>query len=76
MNFERLSRNPRQTTVRAPSNKSQDIIHKGFFEMFNQNNDLLKFCLNIKQLRGRLNWDAKRPVDGCLFWAIKNPQSQ
>jgi predicted ATPase len=76
MNFERLSRISRQTTVRDPLNKLQDIIHRMFCEKFNKNNDLLKLCPNIQQLEGRLSGATTRPVDGCLVWTIKNPQSQ
>jgi hypothetical protein len=47
-----------------------------FCEKFNKNNDLLKLCPNIQQLEGRLSGATTRPVDGCLFWTIKNPQSQ
>jgi hypothetical protein len=76
MNFERLSRISRQTTVRDPPNKLQDIIHRVFYEILNKNNDLRKFCLNIEQIKGSMDRTKKQPVDGCLFWAIKNPQSQ
>jgi hypothetical protein len=53
MNFERLSRISRQTTVRDPPNKLQDIIHRVLCEIFNRNNDLRKFCLNIGQIKGQ-----------------------